>query len=69
MGVTWHDQVGDYDVEVTLLHQLDSVRGPDQPPIVDPSRVPALVRLLLEKARGEAPLRLRDEGRFTGPIA
>jgi len=67
-SATWRDQVGDYDFDVVLVHQLDSVRGPDHPSILEPSRVPALVRVLMERARDEAPLRLRDEGRFIGPL-
>lgn len=65
----WHERVGDIGLDVVLAHQLDTVRGPDTPPLLDESRTRDAVRLLLERAAADPPLRVRDPGRFIGPLA
>lgn len=65
---SWHEQVEDIELDVVLVHQLDTVRGPDAPPLLEPSRARDAVRILIARAAAEPPLRLRDPGRFLGPL-
>ena len=64
----WQEHVGGHLLDVALVHQLDTIRSGDTPPVLAPERVPALVRVLAERALAEPDLRLRDPGRFAGPL-
>lgn len=68
MLTAWQDRVGGHLLDVVLVHQLDTVRSSDAPPFLEAERVPALVRALAERALAEPALRVRDPGRFTGPL-
>lgn len=64
----WVDDVDGHELDVVLVHQLDSVRGEETPPFVSPAALPAHVGRLARQALAEPPLRLREEGRFVGGL-